>query len=346
MKTKINDAVMATPIQTPIDPVNPLVTQAEETGSLADFADKYAKPEHRMEREDPEALDRETAPVRSPRQPRGRGQDDHETISALTKRLRDAEAQIGVNTERLDGESDRAFNLRLRAEAAEAVAKKASERQEPKQAAQSVEQPSAFTDKEPTIEQFADQADPYSAWQRAVNAWDRKKERFDDEQKKATASSEERVQAGRKLRAEVEKAHFERIEAFKIAQKDYVETVNHTKNWPPPNPLLEIALINDEQGVQYIYGFAKNQALYDEFMVMSDGKTVNRQNVEAIQRILKARMPAVTGSAHTPAIVNFPPPPPNPVRTGRMRSSNSEPPDIEHQSLDDFARTTSRRTRR
>lgn len=335
---------MDAPIQTPIDPVNPSVTQAEESGSLSDFAAKY---DTTTRRESPEAdegsevLDRR----QTARPSRSRGADDHETISALTKRLREAESQIGVNTDRLEGESDRAFNLRLRAEAAEAVAKKSSERQELPKIAQPVAQPSAFTDKEPTIEQFADQADPYSAWQRALNAWDRKKERFDDDQKKVTAFSEERMKAARELRANAEKAHYGRIEAYKKTTPDYDTVVGAAKDWAA-TPLMQIALVNDPNGEKYIYHLAQNRSLWNRLVLDSDGKVVTRETVEAFQDVLKERMPAVTGSAHTPATVNYPPPPPNPVRTGRMRSSSSEPPDTDHMSLDEFAKATTRGRRR
>ncbi len=337
---------MSTPIQTPIDPVNPSVTQAEETGSLSEFAAKYdttTRRDHPMESdEDSTTLDRQP----TPRQSRSRGTDDHETISALTKRLREAEAQIGVNTERLDGESDRAFNLRLRAEAAEAVAKKASERHAPAQAAAPVvEQPSAFTEKEPTIDQFADQADPYSAWQRAVNAFDRKKERFEEQQKHVTAGTEERVRAGRAMREAAEAAHNSRINEYKKVTPDYDKIVGAAQDWPA-TPLMQIALVNDPNGEKYIYQLAQNRSLYNRLLLDSDGKVVTRETVEAFQDLLKERMPAVTGSAHTPTTVYTPPRPPNPVRTGRMRSSSSEPPDPSDLDLEGFNKAYPTRGRR
>lgn len=331
-------------IQTPIDPVNPAITQTEEVGSLDDFAAKYSK-------ERPTVSDEDDAPRRDARNRSPRRADDHETISALTKRLRDAEAQMGVNTAREDGESDRAYNLRLRAEAAEAAAKIRTERREepkPVQVQQPIEPPSAFSEKEPTIEQFADQGDPYSAWQRELGRYDRRKEAFDAKQATATASVEERRTQALAAREAVYRDFGTKAIEFAKTTPDYQSVVEAAKDRCFAPPLLETALVGDrDNGPRYLYLLARpeNQQIFDEMFLFADGKIVNAHTVASMQRLLvdrfKSRMPAGTGSAHTPQTVDIPPPPPNPVRTGRMRSSSSEPPDTEHMSLDDFAQATS-----
>jgi hypothetical protein len=337
---------MEQPIERPIDPTEPDgPKQVEETGSLSEFAERFpskdtkASPRER-EPEDDELIDR------TPRKGKSAKPDDRRQIAALTKRLREAEAKIGVKTDRLPDESDRAYNLRLRAEAAEAVA---TQRQQPAPRVEPQTAPKAptFGEAEPTIEQFKDAADPYSAWQRAVNAYDRHKERFDEQQKQVQTEPQRRAEANRTAAYHTYK---ERIGKFKADTPDY-DAVIAKADLPCP-PLLETALVNMDDGPRYGYLLAKNHELgknpeiFHELFLAAENKPVTRQTVEALQSLIKARMPVGTGSAHTAQPLNFPPRPPNPVRTGRMRTSSDSPPDPDNLSMDGFERAYPSKTRR
>lgn len=318
----------------------------DDSGSLADHADAFGHETRRGRRGStlpvvvaPEG--EEGAPVVEGRERhRAKSQkaapDDVNEIASLTKRLRDAETEAGFTTERKDGESERVYNLRKKAEHAEALRdarKLATAKPAPVAAAQAVAL-SDFKDPEPAIEDFKDNADPYSAWQRALSAWDRKKERFDEQQTVAKGSDEQRKQTAIANRNYAYKAFGERVIAYQALNKDY-ETVVKGADLPTP-PLLETALVGDPDGPKFIHELAKNPRLFDEFFLLTDGKPITVETVATTQRLLKSRMPAATtGSVATPVAVTIPRPP-NPVRTGNMRTPDKVPDD--DGSLADHAR--------
>lgn len=324
----------------------------EDTGTLADHAEEFGTDSRRGRRSSLQAptLAEPTDDDQPAKRERHRAEsqkgtpDDVEAIAALTKRLRDAESEAGFTIERKDGESERVYNLRRKAEQAEALrdARKLATSQPAPVAASPVVAVAEFTDAEPTIEQFKDAPDPYSAWQRALNAWDRKKERWDEQQTAAKGSDETRKKDALAAREAVYKTFGQRVIAYQAQNKDY-EAVVKTANLPTP-ALLETALVGDPDGPRFIHQLAKNVNLFDEFFLLTDGKPVTHETVATVQRLLKSRMPAVvTGSVATSAVVQ-PPRPPNPVRTGAMRTAEKVPDD--DGSLADHARAFGSSTRR
>lgn len=329
----------------------------EDAGSLADHAEAFGHETRRGRRGS--TLPVAVTPIGEEDNPVGEGRERHraksqqgnaadvEAIAALTKRLRDAETEAGFTIERKDGESERVFNLRRKAETAEAIrdARKLATAKPAPVVAAPVVALSDFKDPEPTIEEFKDSPDPYSAWQRAIAAWDRKKERFDDQQTAAKGSDEQRKLAAVANRQAVYKTFGERVIAYQALNKDY-EAVVKGADLPTP-PLLETALVGDPDGPKFIHELAKNPRLFDEFFLLTDGKPITHETVATTQRLLKSRMPAaVTGSVATSVVVPAPRPP-NPVRTGPMRTAEKVPDD--DGSLADHARafgSTSTRRRR
>jgi hypothetical protein len=266
--------------------------------------------------------------------------EDVEEINALTARLRAAEKDAGLSIERKEGESERVFNLRRQAEITEAIRdnKKAAAAPAPPTATTTAPltrptPPTAFADPEPTINEYLDQPDPYSAWQRAVSAYDRRKERWEESQATHKTTDAEWIKNAQAARDTVYKNFGTRVESFKTTTPDYDAVITAGDRMTPI--LLETALVGHPDGPRFLYELAKNGTLFDEFFLLTDQKPVTVDTVASVQRLLSSRMPvAVTGS--TAAVVRPPAPrPPNPVRTVPQARGEAKPPG-EGASLSEF----------
>ncbi len=318
----------------------------ETGGSLRDHEAAFGSPSRRdllredtpPAREDSEAP-RETddppeaaATFNPPRQGKYRAKsqqakpDDVKTIQELTKRLRDAEAQVGVVVERKDGESERVYNLRRRAELAEAIRDTKKAATPPPRPAAPIANPSDFQEPEPHIEQYASAADPYTAWVRAVNAWDRRKETHDATQAQLQT---QRTDFQRQVEARRDAAYAsfgQRRDAFKAQTRDFDQVLQASAD-VPVTPLLETALVNHADGPRYSYLLAKDRRFADELFLLTDNKPVTQLTVGQVQRLLEARLSTVVaGSVETSAYVP-PPKPPNPARSGAMKTVETPPGD-------------------
>ena len=312
----------------------------EDSGSLRDHEAEFGKPSAReaIQAEAPEPKDDDAEPFNAPNAPkpakyRAKSQqakpEDVKTIDELTRRLRKAEEEAGFSIERQDGESERVFSLRRRAEQAEMLrdAKKAiSAKPEPIAAPAPRPAPSDFAEAEPTIEQFAATADPYTAYTRALGAWDRRKEAW-DQQQAALKTSITADQAVAKQRREAAYAsHGQRVHEFRAKTADY-DTVIQSASEIPTSMLTETAIVNHPKSAQMAYALAKDPALATELFFATLNSPVDRTTVALQQRLLETRLSAaLTGSA-APVSVVPPPRPPNPVRTGAMRTVEAEPDD-------------------
>jgi hypothetical protein len=297
----------------------------EDNGSLADHRAKFRG----------EGFNTPRLEVAEPKRPAHKAQsrtakpEDVEEINALTARLRAAEKDAGLSIERKEGESERVFSLRRQAEIAEAIrdSKKASATPIAPEAPPVVRPPvapGAFAEVEPTIDGYMDQADPYSAWQRALHAYDRRKERWEETQATHKTSEDAWVKQAQAARDTVYKTFGTRVESFKATTPDYESVITAGDRMTPI--LLETALVGHQDGPRFLYELAKNGTLFDEFFLLTDQKPVTADTVASVQRLLSSRMPvAVTGS--TAAAVRPPAPrPPNPVRTVPQARGEAKPP--------------------
>ncbi len=315
-----------------------------ESASLSDHEQAFAPPalavpEPRPSRSDPGDEDdaaqeeRDTAgrfKTRQRARSQAAGPDDVETIQALTKRLRDAEDALGVKVERKAGESDRVFNLRRRAELAEA--RRDAVKPVPEPPPIPVVEPKTFDEKEPRYEDFANAPDQYAAHLRAVAAYDRRKEAFEGSQ----ASSEEtRNKAIAERNAQRDKwykdqetAHGERMRAYHEANPSAqaaLEAAGDVKL----TPATYMAVMTAENGPALLMRLANDEDLRDDVFDLTDGKTLSEDLVARVQRRLNRGLTAGrTGSAPVP-IRSVPavPRPPNPVRTGPMKTDDAPPGD-------------------
>ncbi len=249
--------------------------------------------------------------------------EDVAEINALTKTLREKEAELAkVKPDALNG-SPRVLTLKQRIKAiesdlAELNAPKAVEK--PKEAAPSA--PTTFDETEPTIDQFASEADPYAAMLRAQVAYDARKAAHESKQK-ATVEAQ---QAAQKAEIEAYQGHTATYAKTK-PDFDAVTSALVASQLPP---LLVASIIKSaDKGPAFVYYLAQHQDALDELVLLTDGKPVTDAFVATVQRRLKQQAQTVqaTGSVAPVPPSYIPPRPPNPVRTGPIRTGDDLPGD-------------------
>lgn len=344
---------MATTEQTttPETPAGETPQAPPEVTSLSEHRAAFPEPPKRHE------LPTEAETTERPRH-RARSQTaparDVDEIAEYTKRFRAADdefvAKAGLQIDKKTGESERAFNVRRRAEIAEArrdAAKATETKPEPLVAVPPVmAQPSRsaeFTEKEPTLDQFANEADQYGAHLRALTAYDARKAAWDAQQSSAQTQS---ATARDQWVQDVQARHRERL------------TTHLTKNptdkalWDAEiakpegdqiilTPIMRVAVETHGQGPQFVVELLKHPEFADELMLATNGQYAfdaeGRMNpaVATLQRRLLARVQAVkTGAAVSERSVVVTPRPPTPVRTGPQ-------PPLERQNPEGDSRTLS-----
>ncbi len=188
--------------------------------------------------------------------------------------------------------------------------------------------PSGFTKPKPKIDEFNDQDDPLEAWILAVGDWQTERREFQREQTKAVETvktAETSVsELERAVIVEAATAYNAREQAFMAKTPGYKAAVDAVTI--PTTPLLNRALLLSDNGPELAYYLATHPSVYDEMLLLTDGKTISEQTVALTQRQLASRSQAApTGSADPVRIARTLPKPPNPVRTGPSQASD-EPP--------------------
>lgn len=237
--------------------------------------------------------------------------DDVPKINELTKRLREAEKNLGI--ERLEGESERVHKLRVRAEVAERVLESSKPKPAPVAAPQPrVAAPVEFTDPEPKITdaKYKDLEDPYASWLRDASRWDQKKEDFEKQAEQSKSSSVDAIEQQRT-------AHRTRLATYFADKPDGLAAINAAPHKDVNLPIaFEAAIVLSDDGPKFSEYLARNPAVFDELYVLSEGKAPSAQLVAHLQRLLTERTAAVTtGAAPVRTVVKPAQAPPTPVRT-------------------------------
>jgi hypothetical protein len=293
----------------------------------------------------------EVAPVEPDEQrPRHRAKSqtatgkDVEVIAEHTRRFREAEdkfiQEAGLKIEKQAGESERAFNVRRRAEIAEArlAAKEPEKKTEPVVAQPPVTrtvETSTFSEPEPKLEQFANAPDPYAAHLRALNAWDRRKEAHDSQQQTAQQSAATERERWVKQVQEDSSARFVAHIQANPSDKAIIEAeqAKPVDQQMILTPIMRVAIDTHRQGPQLMVELLKHPELADEIVLQTDGRYAFDSDgkmtaaVATLQRRLLARIQAVTtGAAVPPPKVIVAPRPPTPVRASATNAAESTRP--------------------
>lgn len=194
----------------------------------------------------------------------------------------------------------------------------------------------AFQEPEPKLEDFADASDPYAAWMRAVNAYDRKKERFEEQQTRAkqdaeTATTHNQEQM-RTFFQERARDFGSRLDALVETQADARELFKNIEQIPISD-VMHAALMLHPKGEQVLLQIARAKEQFEgrleDLAFDTADKPVTQANVEAIQRRLSRWLQdvQVTGSSAPAPKHVFAPRPPSPVRTVAMKTADTPPSD-------------------
>jgi len=307
-------------LETPVADATPPATVDDSTREPEATVASHAAQFDPSRRESPaETPTESTATPARPERHRAQSQkaraEDVPRISELTRKLREAERELE--------------RLRQPAQVT------APDLKGPQQAAPAAQPQTAtapaggFPELEPQLDDFMDAADPYSAWQRALGKYDRKRERW-DEQQQATASRAASVSKEvAQLRESQFNQHAARVAVFAQTVPDFGAKLHAADREIPP--LLEQAIIEDDNGPQILYTLATDPVFLDEMHLLTDGKPVTESSVAILRRRLTAQLTrtqaANTGSAAAMPRTSWTARPPNPVRTSPLKTGDDPPGD-------------------
>lgn len=260
------------------------------------------------------------------------GADDVETINALTRRIREAEEKLGVKVERQDGEKDRVYTLRRRAELLEAKIERTRETAQRVPPLPNRPPPKKFEEKEPVYEDFANEPDQYAAWMRAMAGYDRRKEAHEQQATGYKTQTEAAIKARNDARDrwhhEQFQNHSKRLDAFYAKHPDAEATINDSG--VVLTPAMQAAIVSADNGPELMLRLAENPDLADDVFILTRNQPLSQDLVASVQRRLNRGLTAgTTGSASVPPpkVVPAVPRPPNPVRTGPIASADTPPGD-------------------
>jgi hypothetical protein len=335
-------------LETPLAPaVADPAPPVPDEGSLSDHEAAFSPDAQRAPVADPDEGD-----VPSERDERGQFKprhraasqradaDDVPAISEHTKRIKDAEAKLGADIVRKEGESERVYNLRRRAELLERFAKAP---EKPAASPPAAPQPTA----PPVAARRADPIPPtfpaYDAFIAIQGNEDKTYEDYVDARadwRYAIRREQERVTEAAEHEQRTRTEQITRYNAgvtaakAKYADWDTVVTVDATLT-----PTMIAAILASEQSAEIAYYLGKHP---DERVALNaDTADYSPAAVAALRRYLDSlvavqRSPAPstrpaaapTGSALA-LVAPVAPKPPNPVRTGTIATPETPPDDTD-----------------
>lgn len=183
--------------------------------------------------------------------------------------------------------------------------------------------PAEFTEPEPTFEQFNQADDPLNEHIKAQALYQAKKYAAEA----AKAQHEQAQQQYEQQRVvQLSEQYRSRAAAYAATVPDFQQTIE-SADASELTPVLRRALLEDDRGPEFVYHLAKSPALFAEVQLLSDGRPITDAAVAQMRRLLNARVQvAQTGSTAPPPMkAATPPKPPNPVRTGPIRSADDPP---------------------
>lgn len=341
LDTPASDVAASTP------PPTSAGVPSDDGGTLSDHESSYGKAARQEQQAAPEPQATDDAPDTEtdgeprerdekgqfkPRRHRAKSQQasagDVPRINELTRKLREAEAEL----------------QRYRAPQTTTT---------PQAAPSAPPQPARFSF--PSYDTFVER-NPNASWDEwnlaqmeAFSDW-RDEQRGQKQRQQAAQTQEQTVEA---LRAERDAEWGRSMASFAEQRPDFgakiQDTMERMGNAEMPPALREAVFGDLARGPEMLYSLVSNPSLLDEMHLLTDGKPVSDALVAVLRRRLQSQSvqrqsAAVTGSATAFTQPIIAPRPPNPVRTGPMKTGD-EPPD-DGSSLADHERAYGMRRRR
>lgn len=311
----------------------PLPTSAETgTGAAADDSLAAHEAAHAPDRPEPASEDagRDDSGRFKPRR-RAQSQqadaDDVPTINALTARLKAAEDAAGKDITRQEGESERVFTLRRRAELAERHNRPAPEPQRQAPAAQPQRQPQPIPQTFPDYEDYV-QIDGLA--ETTFNQYLDARAEWRYAHLRAKERADEAYESAQRTQAQRAAAHTQRVTA---ARKTYTDWDTVVTTDLPISQVLHDAVLASESGadIQYYLGQHRDELA----ALVAESTDYSPSAVQAMRRYLDTlvapqRSSRAVAAPTRSALALAPtptPPPPNLVRTGPVTPADEPPGD-------------------
>jgi len=326
----MDTVVATTPTETPAPPTTP---DPQESTSLADHEAQFGPGKDRTPAKEPIAAT--SAPTNgevteTPTEAERARDDKGQFTKADTERRRSARQDATpADSPRIAELTRKWREAERRAEEAERRASVSSPTREPAAA------PSApFSEKEPKIEDFASDPDPYTAYTKALVAHGLKQELHAAQQvftQRQHAEAQQVAAAeGEKIASQVEA----NIAAFKAHTPDYDERVNAVDDIRYPN-ILGHVIVTSDNPAQLVYYFATNVDDYVDTIGFASSLNFDEPSVALLRRRVNRYMRATdappsngaTGASKPAAKVIVAPKPPTPVGTGPLKTGDEPPGD-------------------
>lgn len=176
-----------------------------------------------------------------------------------------------------------------------------------------------FTEPRPKIDLFANEEDPLDAYMLALNRWDRKREKFEESQQHA-----QQLEAAN--REEIDRIAWDRIQTFAASKPDFEQVTRAFSQRDLPAVLFQAIKRHDKTG-EVVYHLAQHPELADQLIFETDGKPLSDAHVAFMQRRLTAALGQAAQVPDRPPVTPpyIPPKPPNPVRTGTLKTADDPP---------------------
>jgi hypothetical protein len=261
--------------------------------------------------------------------------DDVEAINAQTKRIKDAEAKLGADIQKLPGESDRVYTLRRRAELLERQAA-------PAVAAAPAPKPAAAAPPPRQVQAIPSSFPAYADWNALAGNEEKDYEAYVD----ARADWRYAVQRAAERQSEAQETHA-RTHAEQTARYQQGVTVAKQKyaDWETVvtadaavTGVIIGAILASEHGAEISYYLGKHPDIRAE--LNAESQEFSPSAVAAMRRYLDSLIVAAqrpsqpssrTAAGSTGAALALAPPPaprpPTPVRTGSIQVADTEPDD-------------------
>lgn len=317
------EQVVEKPAADPIDAEIP-----GDESSIADHAAVFGASNPALEGEDKERLDKVRERVRHRARSQEASPEDVPRIQKFTKDLRDRDEQLAARDKRIAE-----LEARLTPSQPPASSTRDARSLEPAGAPPvGGSEPARSATLEPTrpkpreeevgtkYKLYEDFADDLIDWK--------------DEQREAKRAVADQARQSQDNQALVQQAFYKGHEAyaaklveFRKTHPDYDELAKqHEKTQMPP--VAHAALLFHDNGPALVYYLFQHPDVLAEVHFVLDGKPLTHENVAHATRWLTSRTQAAsTGSAAPTPPVTLGPRPPNPVRTGPMKTTDDAPDD-------------------
>lgn len=250
--------------------------------------------------------------------------DDVTQINALTKELREKERVWAKDhpDEAQDSPRIRSLKRQIRALSPEPI-KAEPERRPAPVVTVPIVKADGFPTPKPREEEIGTKYQSYEAFLDARDDWQEARRTWQTDQQHA---AQQRAEAEGAM-ADLARTHNTRLIAFARTKPDFSTVTAGIMQTVLP-PVLLNAIATDDNGPAFVYYLGQHPEVLDEFVFDTDGKPLTDAHVATVQRRLKQHAQAAqTGSAAVARPVTQPPKPPNPVRTGPIRTADDPPGD-------------------